>query len=628
MAYIKNNWVDREGTTRYFETVDSDGAKIFTPDYTQVTELGTPVNADNMNHIEEGIAAGSFTKFDLNTTYGKNDLVTVIEDGSPVIYKSLVDNNIGNALSSSIAWEKISLGGGGGLEIGDIGFTQMAIDESKGKRRILNGQVIIQDQYVQFTNIIKNSVTLNPDLACTEAEWQTAITMSTNGVCKKFVIDDNAGIIRLPKYPSYFIAGLTGTAPVVGNGIALGLSNGEVGLGLGQPHGGSTSRLYLSAITDYYGLGVATAGPDVNHSTHGVMGLTSDPTKSGVIAQLSNDQAEKIKGTYFIQVATGAETEDNIINEIELNNPYSLGDSKYSPVELNNISWLKSEGQWNSKAVYPSYYDWALTNFNNGVEGFALSTGEYTDYDVVINPAEETFRLPLLDGSESLPSDRYIDLTLNASDSTYTAPANGWYSIACMGRQVRLWNSVVGNSGGEASNDIAQMVSTPAKKGQQVILQYVSCSISSAWSYFRFTYAQGNGSLYFYVGETVQNAHLINAGRIEEKLTDKADRSELTPLKISYITQTYVNGTSGYRIWSDKYCEQWGVAPGGSALVVSLLKAYRDTNYNIQLTGIKDSDEGAYTPYAYPATMGTFTIYGSSNITKREKYWITKGYIA
>ena len=81
------------------------------------------------------------------------------------------------------------------LEIGDIGFTQMAIDETKGKRRILNGQLIIQNQYVQFTNIIKNSVALNPSLACTEAEWQTAVTMSTNGVCYKFVIDDEGGTI-------------------------------------------------------------------------------------------------------------------------------------------------------------------------------------------------------------------------------------------------------------------------------------------------------------------------------------------------------------------------------------------------------------------------------------------------
>ena len=55
MTYVKNNWVDREGITRYFETIDEDGALIFTPDFTQITEMGTPVNADNMNHIEEGI---------------------------------------------------------------------------------------------------------------------------------------------------------------------------------------------------------------------------------------------------------------------------------------------------------------------------------------------------------------------------------------------------------------------------------------------------------------------------------------------------------------------------------------------------------------------------------------------
>lgn len=59
MAYEKNIWVDRQGVTRYFETVDDDGALIFTPDYAQVTEIGTPVNADNMNHIEEGIAENS-----------------------------------------------------------------------------------------------------------------------------------------------------------------------------------------------------------------------------------------------------------------------------------------------------------------------------------------------------------------------------------------------------------------------------------------------------------------------------------------------------------------------------------------------------------------------------------------
>ena len=134
MAYIKNNWVDREGTTRYFEAVDTDGAKIFTPDYTQVTEMGTPVNADNMNHIEEGIAAGSFTKYDSMATYAKNDLVTTIVDNELKVYKSLQDNNT-NALDNPSLWEEVEFSGGGtGLQMFDTVLKDhiLTYEESKG----------------------------------------------------------------------------------------------------------------------------------------------------------------------------------------------------------------------------------------------------------------------------------------------------------------------------------------------------------------------------------------------------------------------------------------------------------------------------------------------------------------
>lgn len=55
MTYVKNTWVDQQGQVRYTETEDG-GYKIFTANYEEVTQLGTPVNADNMNHIEDGIA--------------------------------------------------------------------------------------------------------------------------------------------------------------------------------------------------------------------------------------------------------------------------------------------------------------------------------------------------------------------------------------------------------------------------------------------------------------------------------------------------------------------------------------------------------------------------------------------
>ena len=56
MAYVKNTWVDQAGQIRYEQTTDEDDLIILTPNYELITEIGTPVNATNMNHIEDGIA--------------------------------------------------------------------------------------------------------------------------------------------------------------------------------------------------------------------------------------------------------------------------------------------------------------------------------------------------------------------------------------------------------------------------------------------------------------------------------------------------------------------------------------------------------------------------------------------
>lgn len=56
MSYTKTNWVDQAGQVRYGVAPDEeDGLFIITPNYEEVTEMGTPVNAANLNHIENGI---------------------------------------------------------------------------------------------------------------------------------------------------------------------------------------------------------------------------------------------------------------------------------------------------------------------------------------------------------------------------------------------------------------------------------------------------------------------------------------------------------------------------------------------------------------------------------------------
>lgn len=318
--------------------------------------------------------------------------------------------------------------GGSGLEVGDIAFTQGAIDETKGLRRALNGSVVTQNSNTQgFFDWFTTSVTQNPDIATTEAEWQSENT--TNGMCGKFVYtaesttnyyaytsgettyfttstddsesvnvynsefelqgtgsissgvltyntqtynrdsesDDtvtNSATLRIPNYPKYFIGNVTsGTVPVVGNGQGLGTIFGknsyEGGL-LTYSNDNYTGTVGVSSNRGNVGdSGASLASTNAGY----FIGVTTDAEASGLEANLPAPY--KIAGTYFIQIATGQETEVNITNEIELNNPFFFGMYQYFEAEPNNLSWLKSAGQWNSKAVYPDYYNWLLQEKNN-----------------------------------------------------------------------------------------------------------------------------------------------------------------------------------------------------------------------------------------------------------------------
>lgn len=102
---------------------------------------------------------------------------------------------------------------------------------------------------------------------------------------------------------------------------------------------------------------------------------------------------------------------------------------------------------------------------------------------------------------------------------------------------------------------------------------------------------------------------------------------------VAVVVENYVNGTSGYRIWSDKYCEQWGHASAGAS--VSLSKTYADTNYIVTfgLYGSYSGDENAaYCPIDYQPdkTTSSFKIgYASLNAFSRYNVsWVTRGYLA
>ena len=95
----------------------------------------------------------------------------------------------------------------------------------------------------------------------------------------------------------------------------------------------------------------------------------------------------------------------------------------------------------------------------------------------------------------AMPSSRFIELTLGASDSTYTAPANGWYILQIKGdagQFAALRNTVtdfyVKNNSTQTSATIVPPP-IPAKKGETVSVVY---NASKGVVSFVFIYAEGD----------------------------------------------------------------------------------------------------------------------------------------
>ena len=458
--------------------------------------------------------------------------------------------------------------GGSGLEIGDIGMA-LYVDETKGLRRYLNGQIVdINTNTQAFLNRLKEITTLHPSLLCTEEEWQTAKTMSAFGQVGKFVFNYNGADIvsvRLPRLVN--VQGLFDLQNL-GMTVSAGLPNinaqynaasssygGAANHSISNPQGaiyeGSTLISGATSRTNYNSSDAVDSYPAIFDASR----------LNSVYGNSETVQPEAIQYPYFIQIATGSETEANIVNTLENVNGFTLLESKYSDKPLYNESWLLSNGQYNPKATYPTAYEGLQVEYNTEIEAgttvtlpsgvsytkrglsVKLSTETYTDYDFVLNTAEEKFRLPLktlhsddtvdsfslyfyvgdLDQNHGIvnmgrigelvatktdmlqasgagmPSNRYIDLTLGESGTVYTAPANGYFVLVKVAwtssttsvdpkyiEAINQQTNFVDYS--TANYQFACCVSCPAKKNETV---YIGYDCIGNTMFFGFIYAEG-----------------------------------------------------------------------------------------------------------------------------------------
>ncbi len=179
-------------------------------------------------------------------------------------------------------------------------------------------------------------------------------------------------------------------APVVGNGMALGLTNNEALGGLINGMSNSTHS-NLAMITNAYGTKAGTSLTGTIMKTDISVGVSTDKEKSGLITNLSFASKEQ---NYHIYMVVGNTVVTRKITDIvqvttSENDTLPLFTGMYFDFKPNHISWLNAGTQASGK-IYESAYN----------ELLKISKGEETKYGEGFKVVNEQEKLPDKDYSE------------------------------------------------------------------------------------------------------------------------------------------------------------------------------------------------------------------------------------
>ncbi len=272
--------------------------------------------------------------------------------------KSLIDDNTNNfnenpAFIDNINWSKIFASGGSSRNAGELVYS--LLPQTDTGLHLLDGSLISGiGSYRAFVSYIANLYgdgTNIPAYFTTEEEWQQSV--ANYGVCGKFVFNQEAYTVRLPKVTG-FIEG-TLDATTLGSLIEAGLPaldlaiqsagahthtrgtmniTGNASYTDSYPSGGSFSgALYKRTDGTYKDGGGNSAantlslGFDASRNWTGATSSNGEHTHAisgnSIIGKTNTVQPQAINGYIYIVIATSVKTEievdiDNITNDLKL----------------------------------------------------------------------------------------------------------------------------------------------------------------------------------------------------------------------------------------------------------------------------------------------------------------------
>lgn len=101
--------------------------------------------------------------------------------------------------------------------------------------------------------------------------------------------------------------------------------------------------------------------------------------------------------------------------------------------------------------------------------------------------------------------------------------------------------------------------------------------------------------------------------------------------EVQCIVETYVNGKSWYRVWSDGFCEQGGQirSVAGADQKLTFLKPFKDTNYTVFGMNQQTTDAGicVMAAKAYTTTQCLYCTAYNGSFYSEDFYWFATGYV-
>lgn len=585
--------------------------------------------------LQEGIP-----EYDANTTYYIGSIVKALNDDKPILYSSIINNNIGNALTDATAWEELKLGGGSGFNLFDTKLSDHILEGDEAKGWALQGTYVykeavagVRDGYPDFYNKVVEEYN---NAVSTEMVNGITVKVNSNGhkfynIADKTTIDEvfnNTGLawfygvdienerVFLPR--NVWFEQLTSDTSQVGDSVEAGLPNITGGFKVAI----TPSEVSASGAFTYANAGGSQSkdGDDSSSTT-----FTFDASLSNSIYGNSDTvQPNAIKKLLYICVGNtitiNAVTEVADVTTTE-NDTMPLFTGMYFDFKPNNLSWLKAGEQANSAGIYTTCYN-ELVNCLNGTNKYNLKVIDIADMVADVDYSEYW---------KVNQDEMYFVCPTKLSYGAYSdvAPVVGNGIALTLTDNIRNYGLKFNTSG--ESNRYNWYVNTgePINVGASVSNastgtydKAMGLSIDETKSGVEAHLKQSTSELYFKVANAVQNLEMIDVGEVMEAVADKISRQDCK----AYITETYQNGTSWYRVYSDGWCEQGGRTSATSNLVVvNLLKPFIDTNYSVITTGLYDGGNTANAwDYVRNFTTSTFSIYQQEDGC----VWEAKGYIS